>query len=95
MRYFGIFSIIIGISGIAAIIYFNTKVSTTYEELGGIGELVTLFIYGKTNKIILVLLQFAGLTLGLISAFKTKQLTGKVGFPTCFLNLIILLYQPY
>jgi uncharacterized phage infection (PIP) family protein YhgE len=95
MRYFGIFSIIIGIIGMAAIIYFNVKVSSTYEELGGISELVTLFIYGRTNKVILIFLQLAGLTFGLISSFKTKQLTGKIGFPTCFLNFLILMYQPY
>lgn len=93
MRRIGTFSIIIGIIGLITILYFNLSVRATYEELDGLGEIVTLFIYGRTNKITLILLQLAGITFGSISAFKKKQTTGRIGFAICSLNLLILFYQ--
>lgn len=95
MRSFGTLSIAAGIVGVIAILYFNFKVRATYEELDGLGEVVTLYIYGRTNKIVLILLQLVGITFRSISAFKKKQTTGRIGFAICSLNLLTLFYQSY
>jgi len=94
MRNFGAFSIAIGLVGLVAIMYFNFNfnVGATYEELGGLGEIVTLYTYGRTNKVILILFQLAGLSLGAISGFKKKTI-GQIGFTICSFNLLILFYQ--
>ena len=93
MRRIGTFSIAIGVIGLITILYFNFNVRAAYEELGSLGEIVALFIYGRTNKIVLILLQLTGITLGSISAFKKKQTTGRIGFAACSINLLILFYQ--
>lgn len=93
MKYIGLISIFIGITGSILIFYFNYKVYLKYEELNGMAQLVTLFIYGQTNKYMLILLQVVGLTSGVISIRYKNTKSGYIGFTICLINISILLSQ--
>jgi len=81
--------------GLGAIIYFNYQVRVRYDELGELGELVDLFVYGRTNKFVLIIAEISGLICGLIPIIKTRFRLRRtlVGSLICLVDIFILFYQ--
>lgn len=93
MKSLSIYSVLTGILGITLIFWFDLQLNARYQELGGISELVSLFRYGTTTYLTLLISQFSGLICGLIPSMKTKLKTGYIGVLLCLLTTTILLIQ--
>jgi hypothetical protein len=94
-KYTSLISFSFGLIGLIAIIYFNYRVNKEYDELGGLSNVITLFIYGRMEKILLYLLTGLGIIAGTISITKLNRpnprIIGFAGVLICSINLIILL----
>jgi hypothetical protein len=87
-------SVLIGLTGLSAIFYFNYRAELNYEALGEVREIVTLFIYGPTNFWILMVTQLIGMTMGAIAFTHKKARFGLIGSALSMLCLILLLLTP-
>jgi hypothetical protein len=94
-KYTSLISLTSGLIGLIAIIYYNYQAYKKYDELGGLNNIVTIFIYGRTDRIVLYSLTGIGIITGIISTAKlnrsNSRIIGFAGLIICSLNLIILL----
>ncbi len=76
------------------ILWCSFRLPLRYEELGGLGDLITLFKYGQENYYALLTSQVIGLVSGIICYLKTKFNVGIIGSLICLIGLTILLFEP-
>ena len=86
----GIISLFIAIFIFIINLLLNQRLENRYDELGGVGELVTLLKYSSIEWWSLTILQLVGSRLGLQSGLKKYSLSGVFGFILGIYNLLEL-----
>ncbi|GAB3204411.1 hypothetical protein ABID22_003325 [Pontibacter aydingkolensis] len=86
----GIFSVLIGITGLIVITYFIYQANVAYQQPE---ELATLYTLSTTTIAIFFILEAAGVALGILSYKRGNKKIGLFGMSLCSLNLILLYAQ--
>ncbi len=76
------------------ILWWSFRLPFRYEELGGLGDQITLFKYGQENYYALLTSQVIGLISGIICYLKTKLNLGIIGSLICLIGFTILWFEP-
>ena len=84
-------ALLIGVIGLVTIVFYNYRVQSKYEELGGLSEIITLFTYSSAVEISLYLSQIFGLTLGFLLLIKFKKRIGLLAIVLSSCNLCFLI----
>lgn len=86
----GIASVLIGVVGLILITYFYYQTEESYEEIGDLQHIVTLYTMPYPMRIFLFTLEALGVILGYF-AFRSRHVKlGLLGIGLCALCLILL-----
>lgn len=86
----GIASVLIGVVGLVVITYFYYQTEESYEEIGRVQHILTLYTMPYPMRVFLFTLEALGVILGYF-AFRSRHVKlGLLGIVLCTLCLILL-----
>lgn len=83
-------SILLGLIGYAANLFFNHRLEKAMADTGELGEIITFIKYGQSEKAMLFSVAFAGLVCGLIPSIKNRTWWTLIGPTICIYNIVEL-----